>query len=254
MVFWIASRGLPYFGEVAAAPQGFQPALRRRPMPAVEFDAEVLPPGFLRRDQGRAGTGEGIEHHAACGAERLDQRLQAADRLLGRVQLVAGVLPFQNVRDRPFRQGGIAFRQQIGLLVRRLHEARARCVFLAKDDMADGPETRAPPRRHELVGLVPAIEADTEAVGFEQPLDMPERRINPVAGAVVFDALAVAAAVIAEVRWIGQAEIDRFRSQAAHDVGAVAVQDGVGRYHWAPPSLRMVSKARPTCSPAETIS
>src|SRR5271163_1794307 len=90
------------------------------------------------------------------------------------------------------------------------------------------------PSRHEFVDLVPAIEADTEAVRFQQPVYLAEGWIQPFAGAVVADGVTVARAVIAQVRRVGQAEIDRFRWQPAHDVGAVALQDGVGR-HWAPP-------------------
>ena len=101
------------------------------------------------------------------------------------------------------RHGRFALRQQIRLLVRRAHEAGAGCVGFAEDDMADRAESCAAPCRHEFIDLVPAVKADTEGVRFENPVDLAKGRIDPVAGAVVFDALAVPAPVIAQVGRIG---------------------------------------------------
>src|SRR5271170_1107347 len=90
------------------------------------------------------------------------------------------------------------------------------------------------PGADEFVRLVPAVEADAEAIGLQQPVDVPECRIEPFSGAIVADGLAVARTIIAEIGRIGQDEIDGARWQAAHDVGAVAVKDGV-RGHRTPP-------------------
>ena len=66
----------------------------------VKLDADEPSAQLLRRYQGRSRTTERIEDHAAGLRERADQRLQRLHRLLRRVQLVAGILPVEDVRHR----------------------------------------------------------------------------------------------------------------------------------------------------------
>ena len=54
---------------------GVEAAGSGRAMCAVELDAEIVAAEFLRRNEGRAGAAERVEHQAARRAERRDERL-----------------------------------------------------------------------------------------------------------------------------------------------------------------------------------
>jgi hypothetical protein len=57
---------------------------------------------------------ERVEHQLAGAAERLDERQQRLNRLLGRMQSVAGVLPVEHIRDRREWGRGLPLGQQVG--------------------------------------------------------------------------------------------------------------------------------------------
>src|SRR5271170_4154562 len=104
----------------------------------VQLDAEVMAAGVARCDERRAGAAEWIQHHCARPAERLDQRRQHLDGLLGWMQAVAGIAPLQHVRDGQGRALHLALGEKVGGLVLGSEEPGFRSVALAKDDMCDG--------------------------------------------------------------------------------------------------------------------
>jgi DNA methylase len=82
-------------------------------------------------------------------------------------------------------------------------------------------------RTHYLTASrrVPAVEANAESIGLQKPVDLLESRIEPLAAVIVVpDGPAVARMVVAQIRRIGQPEIDGGGRQAAHDGDAVALQ------------------------------
>src|SRR5688572_24120119 len=100
------------------------------PMTPDLFDEDELSSAVSGRDARRAGTGEGVKHHITTFRKRFDELLNRLDRLLRRVQPIAGVVPFENILDRfdgPWRP---AFHQQIDGLVETLRVAATRAVVL----------------------------------------------------------------------------------------------------------------------------
>src|SRR5579872_53567 len=85
---------------------------------------------------------------------------------------------------------------------------RLRGIALAKDDMPDDIEPGFAPRAHERINLVPAVKRNTQAIGPEHTVHLPECRLQPSIIVVVRDPSAGAVAVIHEVRRIGEDEID----------------------------------------------
>ena len=68
-------------------------------MRGIDLEADEAAVLLLGGDERRTGTGEGVEHHAILRTEHVDQRRECRDRLLRRVQLVAGVAKLDHVRD-----------------------------------------------------------------------------------------------------------------------------------------------------------
>ena len=81
-----------------------QPLPRRAVMIGIEIDADEPAAQLLRRDQRGSGAREWIENDIAGLREGGDQRLEGLDRLLRRVQAVAGIVPVDNIRRRAFRE------------------------------------------------------------------------------------------------------------------------------------------------------
>src|SRR6202022_1915607 len=107
--------------------------------------------------------------------------------LLRRMQPIAAIGEWQNVRNRYCWTPRIALDQQVGLLVVVAHEAHRGGVAFVEDDMAGQLKASPAPRGNEAVRLVPAIEADTVAVVFQQAKDFREGRIEPAVIVVIRD-------------------------------------------------------------------
>lgn len=104
---------------------------------------------------------------------------------------------------------------------------RLRGIVFAEDDVPYDIEPGFAPRGHERVHLVPAVERNTQAVGPEHAVHLPERRFQPGIIVIIRHPAAGAVAVVHEVRWIGEDEIYTRPGHATHYVDAVAAGDVV---------------------------
>ncbi|MDP2660001.1 MAG: hypothetical protein Q8R28_04665 [Dehalococcoidia bacterium] len=75
--------------------------------------------------------------------------------------------------------------------------------------------------------MIPAVEADAEAVWLEQPGDLGEGGLHPAAVHVAGDVAAVAVAVVDQVGRVGHDQVHTGRGHLAHHLDAVAVDDAV---------------------------
>lgn len=182
---------------------------------------------LLGRDAGRARAGEGVEDDTAGRAERLDDRLERLDRLLGRVQVVPRVPPWQHVGHGDHRRHRRALGEQVRLLVAALQMAGTRGVALGPDDVPAGREACHAPRGKELVGLAPAVEAHAVGVGLEHAAQLGEGRVEPAGVVVVGHDAARAVLVSHEVRRVGEHEVHRRIRQRAEHLEAIAENDPV---------------------------
>jgi len=94
-----------------------QPSLCGSVVGGVEFDAEIAAAECSCSDRGGAGTGEGIEHQPSGGGKALNQRHQHRQGLLGGVQLIAGVAPWDDIADGIAWLLRVSLGQQISRLV-----------------------------------------------------------------------------------------------------------------------------------------
>jgi hypothetical protein len=74
----------------------------------VYLNSDVGAPQRLRCNEREAGACERVEHDALGIRECLHQRRERRYGLLGRVQFVAGVFPFDNVGNGTLRLAGIS--------------------------------------------------------------------------------------------------------------------------------------------------
>lgn len=101
-----ASRLVDAVGARSWKPSPHEPLDALKPLPrqpAVffrELDAEIAAPGECCRYQCAAGPRKRIEHDPVRRREGLDQRLDDADHLLGRVREIAGVFPPLHIGER----------------------------------------------------------------------------------------------------------------------------------------------------------
>ena len=121
-----------------------------------------------------------------------DERHKRTQRLLRRVEAVAGVLPVQHVADGRLACFGIAFGQQVGLLVLPPRQALARRVAFDRYEVADRSQARLAPGGEKLLGPVPAVETYAEAAVFEEARDFGKGWRKPGVGIVSGNAPAVA--------------------------------------------------------------
>src|SRR6266498_1705691 len=101
------------------------------------------------------------------------------------MKIVAGVLPFQNVRYSASRFLRIALRQQVGVLMLIAKETLGGSIALDERQVADYSETHFTPRGEEFVGFMPAVEADAEAIPLQHTVNLLESGLNPIGGAVI---------------------------------------------------------------------
>jgi hypothetical protein len=116
-------------------------------------------------------------------------------------------------------------------------EADGRSVTLAEHEVADDGEPRGAPGGDELVGAVPAVEADAKSAVLQDAVHFGESWLQPASVAVARDAAARAVAVVHEIGRIGQDKIDALGWQSAHKLNAIAEHDGVGGFHGDHPLL-----------------
>ena len=108
------------------------------------------------------------------------------------MKIVAGVFPFQNVRDCASRFLRIALRQQVGVLMLVAKKTLGGGIALDERQMAYHPETHFTPRSEEFVGFVPAVKADAKAIPAEYAVDFLESRLDPIAVVIIGNAAPVA--------------------------------------------------------------
>ena len=88
-------------------------------------------------------------------------------------------------------------------------------------------KTGAAPCVNKQVGLVPAVKADAEGGGFQKPMHLRESRFEPARVVVIGNAAAGTVGITGDIRRIGYDKIDAGGLHPAHDLDAIALQDGV---------------------------
>src|SRR6185437_13348735 len=91
--------------------------------------------------------------------------------------------------------------------------------------MPGEPKASLAPRGDEFVGLVPPVEADAERITVQHAKDFREGGLEPSGITVVRNPATVARAIVGEIRWIGQHEIDAAAAEPAEDFDAIALHD-----------------------------
>src|SRR6185437_14833775 len=100
-----------------------------------------------------------------------------------------------------------------------------------KHDVSDRLKTRLFPRVEEHIDLRPAVEANHHAILLKDSICFPHRRLEPVGLRVVLNGASIAVAIVHEIGWVGEGEIDAVSRHLPHDLDAVAVKD---RVDWKP--------------------
>lgn len=158
-----------------------QPLPRRAVVSRVEVYPDITAVQLVRRSQSGTGAAERIEDHVARPGESADEGFQGFDRLLCRVQAVEGKGEVKHIGHGRRGECRPALRQQIGAFMAVREVPAAGCVLLAENDVADGGESGCAPRRHESFLITIAVEADAQAVGFQDAVD-PHGQLPPVNG------------------------------------------------------------------------
>lgn len=127
----------------------------------LKLDANILPAQKRSSDKAAARSGKWVQDNIACPGESFDDRHESVDGLLGRMVVVAGIVPRQYVVDRIGRQLRPPLRENIRGFVRVPQEALGGCIGLSENNVADRREARALPRREERIHAVPAVERNT---------------------------------------------------------------------------------------------
>ena len=122
-----------------------EPSPRKVAVFFLQLDPCISAPQKRRRDETAAGACKRVQHDVACFGERVDDGLEGFDGFLGRVAVVAGILPRQHVVKGLLRHRRMAFRQKVGGFVGVAHEALARGIRLAEDEMPDRRKPGTPP-------------------------------------------------------------------------------------------------------------
>src|ERR1035437_3995761 len=233
---WPLRRSRPFSGSVrrgcgrlcgGLADQAGQPLCGGAVVIGVEINADELASKLAGGDKGGTGPAERIEDNGAGAGKSGNQGFERLHRLLRRMQAVAGIMPVQHVGRRSAWEGGKALGQQIGGFMLIPQVTGLGRIALAEDDMPGNAEACLAPRGHEHIGLVPAVEADTQAVGLQDAVDLREGGFEPCVIVIVDDASAGAVAVADQIGRIGQHEINARSRQVGHDIDAVAAGDAV---------------------------
>lgn len=110
-----------------------------------------------------------------------------------------------------------------------LEEPLGRGVLLLEDNVSNDTETGFAPSQDELVGCVPAVEAQAERTGLQQPVHFREGWLQPIIAVVVDEGLSASRAIPHEIERVSENEVDAGGRHAAHDLDAITVHDGVKR-------------------------
>ena len=165
----------------------------------VKFDAEIGAPEHLGGHQGRAGTAEGVEHHAAWRRKSFDHWQKHREGLLRGMELVAAVGPVDNVADGVGWLFRVAFGEEIGAFVLVAQEFAGRGVALGENEVPDDAEASGAVRLHEPVDVRPSVEADTEAVPPQDAEHLGKRWLEPGGVIIVRDGAAVPRFIVGDV-------------------------------------------------------
>lgn len=147
-----------------------------------QSNADITAPCLDGGDTGGAGTGKRIENNGVRACEALDQRLQAGNRLFGRVVAVAGIFSRNHVIQRVLRQGRTAFCQDVGTFVAVAHIGGLRCVGFGENQMTNNTEPGTFPSGHKTIDAVPAVETDHQCVFFEDAVHLIAGGLQPFVG------------------------------------------------------------------------
>jgi hypothetical protein len=90
------------------------------------------------------------------------------------VQLIAGVVPLDNVAEGLLRLARIALGQQIAAFVLAAYMAHRGRVPLRKTEMPYRPKTGGAEGIHEAVGMEPAVETEAVTVSLEDAVHLGE--------------------------------------------------------------------------------
>src|ERR1700676_430479 len=118
----------------------FQAARGQRVVGRIKFYSDEVPTQTTWGNQGGAGPAERIKNEIALAGEALDQRHERRNRLLRRVDVIAGIAHLKDIRDGALWTRRRAFGQQVRLLMLVAKEAHRRRVALSEHQVADEPE------------------------------------------------------------------------------------------------------------------
>src|SRR5260370_20495236 len=107
-------------------------------------------------------------------------------------------------------------------------EPALRAIALAKYDVSDRLETCAAPRFEERIDLRPSVEHDCDAVLLEYAVRFLHRGLEPALIDIVLNRASTAVAIVHQIRWIGEDEIDTVGRHLTHHLNAVTMKDQVG--------------------------
>src|SRR5687767_3992691 len=83
------------------------------------------------------------------------------------------------------------------------------------------------PDRHEPINPRPAVKGGAQGIWFQNPIELPKCREEPIIGIVSDASAAVAWNIIHEIRRIGENEVDALRRHRSHFGNAVGMNDTV---------------------------
>ncbi len=113
-----------------------------------------------------------LPDHGSCfskvGANQWQENI---DDFLGRMGLVAGLLPRLYIREWPSKVLRPSLGENVSGLVSNRDEALVGNIGLRPDNVTDRIESRLRPRMYKSVEFRVTVEADVETVGLEYPIE-----------------------------------------------------------------------------------
>ena len=155
------------------------------------FDENELSSALPRGEACRAGPGERIEHDIARLRERFDERLHDRNRLLGRMQWITGVVPFQHILERLCWSQRSPLGEEVNGFVVALRVALSGRIFFHANQVAHRRKSDPLPRSQKLIRVRPAVEAHAKTVWLKQPIYLRKGWFEPVALVVACNLAAV---------------------------------------------------------------